>query len=159
MRGIGSLGRVRMTVSDSCLACGANVSGGGEGCNALWHELFYSGASHPAAFDAYCMQHLEQYCASAKSYAAHLTRLCCGVEFGGDPRVYAAIQKWLNGNRPLEKPPLLPFLGSLTIADIRDASPTDRVRVTQVWVEDVWAAYASQHELAREWIRQALAHQ
>ena len=158
MLGTDSLGQDRMTVPDGCPDCGALVSGAREGCNALWHELFYSGATTVAAFDAYCMQHLEQYCASAKSYAAHLTRLCCGVEFDGDPRVYAAIQKWLNGNRLLEKPSILPFLGSMTITDIRDASPTERTRVTQAWVADVWAAYAPQHELAREWIRQALAH-
>ncbi|MCB9136277.1 MAG: hypothetical protein H6636_12680 [Anaerolineales bacterium] len=134
----------------SCPACGAHISGGLEGCEALWHELLYSGAVSGPAFDAYCMQHLDKYCASAKSYAAHLTRLCCGVEMDADPRVYAAIQKWLNGNRKLEKPPILSHLGEMTIADVHDA------QTARAWMENVWAAYASQHELARGWIREAL---
>ncbi|GAC1654933.1 MAG: hypothetical protein NVS4B8_30120 [Herpetosiphon sp.] len=46
-------------------------------------DLRYA-AVRNCAFDAYCMQHIEPYCHSAKSYAAHLTRLCCGIEYGGD---------------------------------------------------------------------------
>lgn len=145
-----------MTTPTSCPNCGANVPDGREGCEALWHELFSSGAVGGPTFDAYCMQHLDKYCASAKSYAAHLTRLCCGVEYNGDPYVYTAIQKWLNGNRKLDKPAILPFLGTLTIADVRDAPPAERGRVTQAWIEGVWAAYAAQHELARGWIQEAL---
>ena len=70
------------------------------GCQALYDALAVPGAGalgliarRDLAFDAYCMQHPETYCRSAKSYAAHLTRLCCGLEFGGDPRVYRAIQR------------------------------------------------------------------
>ncbi|HLF89941.1 MAG TPA: hypothetical protein VI451_13405 [Anaerolineales bacterium] len=36
-------------------------------------------------------------------------------------------------------------------------TPTERARVTRAWMESVWAAYASQHDLARAWIQQALA--
>ena len=68
------------------------------------------------------MQHVETYCRSAKSYAAHLTRLCCGLEFGGDPEVYAAIQSWLNGASPVAKPSILPSLGRLTIASVIGAA-------------------------------------
>jgi Family of unknown function (DUF5946) len=100
-----------MTITDKCPDCGAKVSGGRDGCEALWHEAFYvNRIEHPAAFDAYCMQHLEKYCASAKSYAAHLTRLCCGLEYDGEPHIYTMLQKWLNGNKPIEKPAILPFL-------------------------------------------------
>ncbi len=164
MPGIGSLGRgkfpvgfLTMTSSPQCPSCRGAIPGGLEGCRALWHELFYSGVVGGPAFDAYCMQHLDEYCASAKSYAAHLTRLCCGVEHDGDPHVYAAIQKWLNGPRQLEKPPILPFWGAMTIADVWEASPAARAGVTQAWIASVWAAYASQHDLARAWIQDALA--
>ncbi len=146
-----------ITMDNQCPGCGAHVPGGREGCQALWHELVFAGGLLPgAAFDAYCMQHLDQYCVSAKSYAAHLTRLCCGLEYDGNPHVYRAIQQWLNGNRRLEKPDMLPIFGSMTIADIRAAPPEARARVAQSWVENVWSAYAPQHELARSWIELAL---
>lgn len=140
-----------------CPDCGAAVFGGREGCQTLWDELRLA-TGHVAAFDAYCMQHLERYCLSAKSYAAHLTRLCCGVEHQGHPHVYAAIQHWLNGVPPIAKPPLLTFLGALTIADVHQAQPGEaRERQTQAWVASVWEAYASQHALAREWVTQAMS--
>lgn len=148
-----------MTPANICPDCGANVPNGREGCQALWDELFYIGAVTGPAFDAYCMQHLERYCASAKSYAAHLTRLCCGLEHDANPHIYTAIQKWLNGHRQLEKPPILPFLGALTIADVRDApTPAERTRVSRAWMDSVWEAYESQHDLARAWIQQALGY-
>lgn len=148
-----------MTMTKNCPDCGATVLGGRDGCEALWHEAFYSYRSqHPAAFDAYCMQHLETYCASAKSYAAHLTRLGCGLEYEAAPQVYAAIQKWLNGQKHLEKPAILPFLGAMTIADVHKArSDIERAQVTKAWVDTVWAAYEPQQPLARLWIEEALA--
>jgi predicted amidophosphoribosyltransferase len=90
------------------------VVGGRDGCQAVFDELTaraYADVAYASvrdlAFDAYCMQHLDSYCRSAKSYAAHLTRLCCGLEYQGDPKVYEAIQKWLNGAVKIEKPPVL----------------------------------------------------
>ena len=143
-------------IAAKCADCGAYIPHGYEGCEALWHEAFYVyQIGHPAAFDAYCMQHLPRYCASAKSYAAHLTRLCCGLEYDADVQVYGAIQRWLNGNRMLEKPASLPFLGAITIADVHQAQWT--TAVVQAWVESVWAAYAPQHALAHAWIQEALA--
>jgi len=92
---------------DRCPACGATVSGGREGCQALMDDIQARAYSNPAfaatfnlGFDAYCMQHPEKYCVSAKSYAAHLTRLCCGVERGGEDSIYRAINRWLSGNPP-----------------------------------------------------------
>jgi hypothetical protein len=145
--------------ADVCPDCGAKVDSGREGCQALWNEWFYGiGLTHPAAFDAYCMQHLEKYCASAKSYAAHLTRLACCLAYEAAPSVYSAIQKWLNGHREVSKPAILPFLGGVTIADVYAAeTAVARDKVTRAWVESVWAAYAPQHESAHAWIKEALA--
>ena len=109
-----------------------------------------------AAFDAYCMQHLAVYCKSAKSYAAHLTRLCCGIEYNGNEKVYKAIQTWLNGKVDIVKPTPLAFLGKLTIADVRDAPPAHKADTVENWISDVWRAYQSQHALARMWIKQAV---
>jgi hypothetical protein len=159
-----------MTITDHCPACGAPVAGGQAGCQALLDELnaqAYADARYGAvrdlAFDAYCMQHLERYCRSAKSYAAHLTRLCCGIEHAGDPAVYAAIQRWLNGAVALEKPEPPAHLGRLTIADVRGVARSpqgardaaEHARLVRAWAADVWAAYAAQHALARAWLRAA----
>ena len=143
-----------------CPACGAPVAGGRAGCQAVYDSLSVSGGLgtlRDLAFDAYCMQHPDTYCRSAKSYAAHLTRLCCGIEHGGEPKVYRAIQSWLNGAVPLVKPPVLAQRGAKTIADLQAAgSPADAAGLARAWAEDVWQAYASQHDLARGWIQLAL---
>ncbi len=151
---------------EKCPACSATVEGGRTGCQALWDEIAaqaYSDIRYAAvrdlAFDAYCMQHLETYCRSAKSYAAHLSRLCCGIEYGSDPTIYAAIQKWLNGAVSIEKPPTLPYPGRLTVADVHAArTAEEQVKLAHAWAENVWEAYAVQHDIARLWIKAALKH-
>jgi hypothetical protein len=149
--------------AEHCPECGAEVAGGRAGCQAMFDALVTPGAGplglsaeRDLAFDAYCMQHPETYCKSAKSYAAHLMRLCCGLEFGGDPLVYRAIQRWLNGAVPLEKPEVLSARGTLTVADVQTAPDAAELeRRVQAWADEVWLAYAAQHALAREWIGQA----
>ncbi|MEA2599168.1 MAG: hypothetical protein QOF89_160 [Acidobacteriota bacterium] len=150
---------------DRCPDCGAAVPGGRAGCQALMDEIqaraygdLEVAANRDLAFDAYCMQHPERYCHSAKSYAAHLTRLCCGVEHGGNPRVYEAIQRWLNGSPPLEKPEIPRHLGQRTVKDLESAAG-EHARLVRDWAGSVWEAYAAQHELARGWIQAALSAQ
>jgi Family of unknown function (DUF5946) len=72
-----------------CPECGALIDGGRADCQVLFDELsaqayadLQYAASQTLAFDTYCMQHVDPYCRSAKSCAAHLTRLCCGLEYG-----------------------------------------------------------------------------
>jgi hypothetical protein len=147
-----------------CPECGAPGVGGQAGCQALHDQLgllAYANlpiaALNTLAFDAYCMQHIEPYCHSAKSYAAHLTRLCCAMERGGDPIVYAAIQRWLNGAIALDRPAVLALRGDITIASLlRASTPEGLARMMREWAANVWAAYAVQHELARHWIERAL---
>ena len=76
----------------------------------MYSEPAY-GVLYDLAFDTYCMQHPEKYCRSAKSYAANLTRLCCGLEFNGDSKVYEVIHRWLDGRLTLDKPPVLTYRG------------------------------------------------
>jgi hypothetical protein len=103
------------------------------------------------------MQHLERYCRSAKSYMAHLARLCCGVENDGDQRIYAAINRSLDGAVAIEKPPVLSDVGGMTVADLRCAEgPDEYAELVERWARRVWDAYGSQHEIARAWIRSAL---
>ena len=153
-----------MTKRHSCDACGGLFGGGREECqsvfdasNALASGDVAYGRVHRLLVDSYCLQHLEPYCRSAKSYAAHLTGLCWGMQHGGGPDGYAAIQRWLNGAITLMKPPVLDSLGTLTLADVRTAtSPAEHESRVRLWASDVWATYRSQHDLAEHWLALAL---
>src|ERR671930_274365 len=101
------------------MAAATRVGGRGE-CEAAWHAFSAramtdprAGAQRDLAFDAYCMQHPATYCRSAKSYAAHLMRLACGVEHDGARTVYDAIRRWLDGHVQLEKPPVPEHRGEI----------------------------------------------
>ncbi len=147
-----------------CPDCGARGVTGRSECQALFDQISYQiainlkiAAIHDLAFDTYCMQHAETYCVSAKSYAAHLTRLCCGIEHHGDRAVYAAIPRWLNGKVELEKPAILSNRGAMTIVDVMTSDDVDeQIKHIHAWANIVWDAYRSQHEIAREWIKAAL---
>ena len=103
------------------------------------------------------MQHPERYCRSAKAYAAHLTRLCCGLEHDGNPKIYAAIQKWLNGKAAIENPETPSYLGHMTVTNLSAARNVDEhTRLAHDWAKSVWEAYAVQHGIARTWIKAAL---
>ena len=148
---------------EPCPECGAPAVGGRAGCQDIYDALATPqlgsaglGPLRDLAFDAHCLQHPDTYCRSAKSYAAHLTRLCCGIEKGGDPAVYRAIQRWLNGAVKLDKPAVLASRGQLTVAGLQIAGdPRERQALARQWAASVWQAYAAQHELARAWIRAA----
>lgn len=152
------------TAEGTCPDCGAAVAGGRAGCQALWDELAaraYSdpliAATHDLGFDAYCLQHADRYCRSVKSYAAHLTRLCCGLEHGGEPAVYAAINRWLSGAGPaIEKPAELPGPGTMNIVDVGAArNCEEHSRLVRTWAASVWEAWKSQQPTARRWINAA----
>jgi len=152
---------------EHCPACGAAVEGGEAGCQSLMDELgfrAYNDAAYASrrdlAFDTYCMQHVGKYCFSAKSYAAHLTRLCCGLEYAGDPKVYTALQKWLNGKVTIAKPEILPHLGRLTVVEVHAAPSAKQYKLrVEAWAQEVWKAYTPQHKLARSWVKTALESQ
>jgi hypothetical protein len=123
----------------------------------VWDEISARAyaALRDLAFDAYCMQHVERYGRSAKSYAAHLTRLCCGLEHDGDPQVRIAIQKWLNGAVTIERPVAPSQRGQMTVADLA-RSAQEHTQLVREWAANVWRAYSAQHDVARQWIRAAL---
>ena len=148
---------------ETCPECGAPADGGRAGCQEVYEAVADPalgsaglGRWRDLAFDAYCMQHPDTYCRSAKSYAAHLTRLCCGIEKGGDLAVYRAIQRWLNGAVKLDKPAVLASRGQLTVASLQSAGdPRELQTLAQLWADSVWEAYAAQHALAHTWLQQA----
>ena len=145
-----------------CPSCGAPL-GGRAGCQTTFDALTAASWGSPARgavrgllVDAYCMQHPEDYCRSAKSYAAHLAGLCCGVEAGGDPRRYWAVARWLDGARELAKPAVPGARGTMTVADAWAMEELVYAAHVRAWAGAVWAAYSSQHELARTWLRAAV---
>jgi hypothetical protein len=141
------------------------VEGGTEGCREIFTALGVRawedariGRFHWIVVDAYALQHPDEFCASAKSLAAHLMGLCAGLEHADDPTLRPALQRWLNGMSPVTKPDLPDFRGSLTIADVQAAAdPSEYELVVDAWTRDVWAAYALLQTLAREWIAGVLA--
>jgi hypothetical protein len=151
---------------DICSSCGAHVPGGRSGCQRLFDELgaaVYAdvrrASVHDIAVDAYSMQHPEEYGRSAKSYAAHLMRLCCGVEHKGDAKTYETIRRWLDGRTGLDRPLPPAERGTITIADVVTQPIEGYADAVRDWAAQVWAAYSSQHALAREWINMARGHE
>ena len=148
-----------MERSEPCPSCGAPL-GGRAGCQSAFDALNADawssparGAVHNLVVDAYAMQHAEEYGRSAKSYAAHLLGLCCGVEHPGDAKLYWSIARWLDGARQPDKPALLTARGERTIADVVNARGDDAFAVAvREWAVSVWTAAGPQQALARRWL-------
>lgn len=151
-------------MSTACPGCGLVTPGGATGCQALVEELWardFSNAayfpSHRMLVDAYCLQHPDRYCASAKSLAAHLGGLCCAFDHGEDPTALPALQRWLNGDPTLTKPEIHASRGPLTVANVHGApDAAAHACAVREWARSTWGAYASLHDVARAWVRQAL---
>ena|SRR5262244_2043292 len=76
-----------MKMPEKCPDCGAPV-GGREECQKLFDEVIAREFSSPAYFgvhritvDCYALQPPDRYCASFKSFAAHLSGLCCAARW------------------------------------------------------------------------------
>jgi hypothetical protein len=150
-----------------CAGCGLIIDGGTAGCRARFNELLARDFGdalyfrvHRKMVDTYCLQHADDYCASAKSLAAHLAGLSW---FMDNPQASAAVgpdvlHKWLSGRKDLVKPDLPAFKGSVTIGDIdMDSDPVRYAQAVDRWARATWEAYAPLHGLARDWLRQAQA--
>jgi len=151
-------------VSDNCAGCGLTVEGGTEGCQRLFesiglreYEDMRFARYHRIVVDVYAMQHPDRYGRSAKSFAAHLTGLCAWLDSeSGAQSVNASVQRWLSGPSPIEKPPLPPSYGSVTIRALVEADDPIRYgEVVRRWALATWAAYASLQGTARSWIQVA----
>jgi len=153
------------TGGDHCPECGGQVAGGRGGCQALFDEIGYAMTTdlrvariHHLGFDAYCMQHVESYCASAKSYAAHLIGLWWGVQNPESAEPMAPVLRTFNLNADLVKPPVLSHRGSITLPDIMKDSPLSGdidafARRIREWAAHVWQAYESQHAIVEAWLK------
>lgn len=116
-------------------------------------ELATAYAPTRLSIDVYCLQHPERYCVSAKSLAAHLTGLCWALEHGISEGGLRELQRRLNSQNDLVKPPIPAGRGALTVADISTvAGPGEYMQALDRWARSTWAAYADLHETARAWI-------
>ena len=150
-----------------CIECGARVPSEFKSCDVFIVSLMghprLKSAPRPnrLAIDAFALQHPKRWCKSAKSYAGHLTGLCCGIEFSGSEKVHHAIQKWLStsaDNLGLLRPEEPKLRGQLTVEHVSQASDPNEFdyRVSE-WATCLWTAYTSQHDIARAWVNQALS--
>jgi hypothetical protein len=147
----------------ACTGCGLLVVDGTDGCQRLFDDESvreYGNVQFAArrrmVVDTYCLQHPERYCASAISLAAHLTGLCIALEYRGrETALNDAVGRWLSRRPQLNKPAIPSTRGpQLTIADVIAATDViDHRAVTERWARGTWAAYATLHSLAREWVR------
>ncbi len=111
---------------------------------------------HRLTVDTYSLQHPDQYMVSPKSFAAHLTGMCCAMEFGNDAELLKILQRWLSGKKQLEKPEMLENFGILTISHVQNAkSGFEHAGVVWEWARNVWEAYGVYHALAKRWIETA----
>lgn len=174
-----------------CSGCGLSVPDGIAGCRALFDRYIAQEWGNPISYryhrmfvDTYCLQHPDQFCASAKSFAAHLTGLCAAFEHKSHPSVLNAVNRWLSRNPPITKPELPAFRGALTIAVVhaaiqtalhasdlaaihshssRDLSappdarpgPFPIAQAIDSWARSTWQAYSALHPQARLWITQS----
>jgi hypothetical protein len=143
------------------------IAGGTDGCQALFDqfrvresaELARDYGSTRLTIDIYSVQHPDRYCVSAKSLAAHLTGLCWAVERGESEVGLRALQRWLNGSVPLNKPAIPKDRGKLTVADIASAvEQAAYAAALDRWARSTWEAYSPLHEVARYWIDEAVSH-
>lgn len=148
-----------------CAGCGLEIARGTDGCQALFDrfrlresaELARGYGSTRLTIDIYSVQHPDRYCVSAKSLAAHLTGLCWAVERGGSEAGLRALQRWLNGSVPLNKPDVPKGRGKLTVADIAGAAETTAYEAAlDRWARSTWEAYSPLHAVARRWIDEAV---
>ena len=149
---------------EKCPDCGAPV-GGREECQKLFDEVIGREFSSPALFglhrttvDCYCLQHPERYCASFKSFAAHLTGLYCAIEHGKDPAVMHAIHIGLDGRHDRTRPSFVEDRGEITIQCVYDSADAAGHRnAVEAWAVCVWRAWSQYHDLARELLREMVA--
>ena len=149
-------------VNSTCAECGTLVPADFQSCDAFLQFVLTDLKSAPPRLliDTFAMQHPRRACKSAKSYAGHFTGLCCGVEYAGSKNVYAAIQRWLSSPAErigLTRPQEPEYRGRLTLRHVHGADVQSNVEPRlREWATDVWAAYASQQDIARRWIATAL---
>ena len=145
-----------------CSGCG--WKGGGPACRARFEQAIARDFGDPAYFaahrllvDVYALQHPDDYCASAKSLAAHLVGLLQILEEGASAATGESfLRDWLDGPRKLDKPAIPAERGRTVLADLDGIdAPTEWSAAVRAWGEEVWNAYSALHPVARRWAAEA----
>jgi len=153
-----------MPDAEPCDQCGWAEAGGRAGCRERFETFLARDFSDPLFYrvhrmvvDTYCLQHPDDYCASAKSLAAHLAGLCWILEGGASTATGPdRLHRWLSGDRRLDKPALPEQRGALTLGDLpRDGDARAWAEAVRRWADSTWAAYAELHAVARAWVAEA----
>lgn len=153
-----------MKMTEPCPGCGA--AGGAAACRASFEAAIARDFADPDYFavhrmlvDTYALQHPDDYCASAKSLAAHLTGLCLILEEGASAATGATfLRDWLDGTRALDKPALPTERGRTILADLAGIeAPSAWRHAVRRWAESTWDSYADLQPLARRWAAEARA--
>ena len=138
------------------------------GCQKLFDEVlarefgdYRYARLHRLTVDAYSLQHPQKYMRSGKSFAAHLTGMCAAMESKEVAAVNLAVRFWLDGPKAVERPSDPPprQRGDLTVIYIHDAADAEQhVQRIGEWARSIWSAWSAYHDLARQWIAQAMAN-
>ncbi len=108
--------------------------------------------------DSYALQHLDPYCRTAKELIYHIASLCCGLEFGGSPAIYTALQRSIEGHVHADRPTPPGNLGDLTILNVASAlDDAERLNRIETWASSVWDAYRDLQSVGRDWIKRETA--
>jgi hypothetical protein len=149
---------------ERCQECGLEIAGGFEGCQQLFREFHAREQAELAAsyeqsrllVDTYCVQHPDGYCASPKSFAAHITGLAYAIEGGGNIRGLQVLHEWLDRHPNLEKPVISRVAFDCTIGDVAKAKNQKEYQaLLQRWSRSTWAAVAELQPIARKWMGEA----
>ena len=148
----------------ACSGCGRPRPDGTRGCRVLFDELTIRQWDRPVAYrvrrmmvDTYALQHPDEFCASAKSFAAHLTGLCAAMEHPEHETLLRVLLDWLDGPSALEKPALPETRGAVTVDEALEAPDGERLlAAADRWARSTWEAHAALHPLARRWVGDAI---
>ncbi len=149
----------------ACAYCCANL-GGYAGCQALFNQMTAQAfsdvnyfAQHRLVVDCYSLQHPEFYCASAKSYVAHLTGLCAAIDYENKNEIDITVRRWLDGKVEMDKLKVLApcSRGTRTITHLQSASnPLEHKKLVYEWARNIWQAYSELHDAAQTFIAAAM---
>ncbi|NTV31489.1 hypothetical protein HGA91_05950 [candidate division WWE3 bacterium] len=149
--------------SSRCPECGARISGGLAGCEAMYHEVVKREFAESTYFvvhnlteSAYTLQHPHEHMYTPRLFAAGLCKFTWLMEYRADAIIGESLKQWLSFERPYELITPPSFRGGLTIVEVYNApNAPNHVKRVKRWAAEVWDAYAAYQGLGITWIEQS----